>query len=196
MGVRCPECGREYDVTLFQYGRTIHCTCGAQVGLEHRTGIPRREGRPAFIADVMLGKLARWLRILGYDTAWEEEIDDEQLVTRARREGRMVLTRDRRLPKEWRVDNVVLITSDEPLEQLRQVVETLDLDWREGLFSRCSVCNTPLVRAGEESVEQAVPEAVREEKEEFAWCPTCRRVYWSGGHVERMLRRLEEVLGG
>ena len=195
MAVTCPECGREYDVTLFQYGRTIHCTCGAREGLEHRTGIPHREGRPAFIADVMLGKLARWLRILGYDTVWEEGIEDDDLVARARREGRMVLTRDRGLPREWRVDNVLLVDSDEPLEQLREVVEGLGLDWKEGLFTRCSVCNTPLVGAGEEAVAKQVPEEVRERKEDFAWCPSCRQVYWSGGHVERMLGRLEEALG-
>ena len=95
MAITCHGCGREYDVTLFQFGRTIRCTCGARVGLEHRIGPAVDEARPRFIADAMLGRLARWLRTLGYDTAYDDRIADADLVRRSLTEGRHLLTRDR-----------------------------------------------------------------------------------------------------
>lgn len=215
MAIPCPACGREYDVTLFQFGRTITCTCGRRVGLEKRLGpeaVPG-EGRPGapprFLADVMLGRLARWLRLVGYDAAWEADASDERLVRRALDEGRILLTRDRRLPDEWRVRNVLVVEAEDPLLQLRDVVERLELDWRRDVFTRCSRCNVALkeVDAGELEAAQgtaeagaggaggAVPAGVLERERRFRRCPACDRVYWAGDHTRRMRTRLERVLG-
>ncbi|MDX1624685.1 MAG: Mut7-C RNAse domain-containing protein, partial [Gemmatimonadota bacterium] len=120
MAIPCPECGRQYDVTLFDYGRTIHCTCGARVGLEIRsTRSPGAE--PRFLCDTMVGKLARWLRAIGVDAAFAGEAEDEAVVRRALAEGRVVVTRDRRLPLEWRGVDVLVLESEDPLERLREV---------------------------------------------------------------------------
>ncbi|MHC4429729.1 MAG: Mut7-C RNAse domain-containing protein [Planctomycetota bacterium] len=101
--VCCPGCGRVYDAGLFDLGRSLQCACGTTVSppLVERPGLADRP--PRFMADAMLGRLARWLRLLGFDTAWEADIDDTDLVRRAAEERRIVLTRDRILVREWRV---------------------------------------------------------------------------------------------
>lgn len=216
MAIVCTGCGREYDVTLFQLGRTIHCTCGRRVGLEHRLTLPDRRRRPRFIADAMLGKLARWLRTLGYDTAYDDAIVDETLVRRAFGEGRHILTRDRKLFEEWRVEGL-LIESDGALEQLCEVVRAYDLPRPARLFTRCRECNQVLEAVALSDVEDRLPERVlerlegeapgprpeelvddshedvREVSPTVARCPGCERVYWEGSHTERMRRVVDRV---
>jgi uncharacterized protein len=209
MAIPCPSCGREYDVTLFQFGRTIHCTCGSRVGMEKRLGPGGKreiggEGAPRrFLADAMLGHLARWLRIMGYDTAWEQEAEDGELVRRALEEERTLLTRDRRLPEEWRVRNVLVLDEEHPSGQIRQVVGRLGLSWRDQLFTRCSRCNEPLVgltaeevRMRQEGRDRPVPDRILERADTFRRCPSCGRVYWEGSHTDRIRRRLERLLAG
>jgi hypothetical protein len=106
MSIPCPECARDYDVTLFQFGRAITCACGRRVGHGHRLPHPVAEGTPRFLADAMLGRLAGWLRAIGHDTAYEPAAEDGDLVRRAWQERRILLTRDRRLPREWMVPAV------------------------------------------------------------------------------------------
>jgi uncharacterized protein len=192
MAITCPGCGREYDVTLFAFGRTIHCTCGRRVGLEHRVGPGVTSGRPRFIADAMLGRLARWLRTLGYDTAYDDAITDEELVRRALDEGRHILTRDRRLFVEWHVSGL-LIRADEPLDQLREVASALALTPPARLFTRCGVCNAVLKAVAREEVADRVPARVLARERSFVECPGCGRVYWEGSHTERMRRLLESA---
>lgn len=198
MAIVCPRCGREYDVTLFQFGRTIDCACGARVGLEKKLPLEarsgRRDDRVRFAADAMLGGLARWLRILGYDVAHDASIDDAALVRSAVEEGRRILTRDRRLPQEWRVEGIVVVEAEKPLAQLEETVERLDLAPDESrAFTRCPRCNHPLEPAGPEEVRSEVPEAVFREQDEFRRCTGCGRVYWEGSHVRRMRRRLRHL---
>ena len=99
---------------------------------------------PTFAADCMLGTLAKWLRILGYDAFYRNRIEDGELVELARAEGRVVLTRDRRLTERRRARPFVLIASDRPEEQIRQLIAEIGLELREErLLSRCLPCNTP-----------------------------------------------------
>ncbi len=194
MSVPCAGCGREYDITLFEYGRTIECTCGTRVGRDMKTVHRFTIETPAelrFIADVMLGRLARWLRVLGFDARYENEIDDADLVKISIEEERILLTRDRALPREWWIDSCLLVKSEKPMEQVRQIVHHFDLPWRERLFTRCTICNEQLEGIDHEAVIGKVPEAVFGRAEWFVACPACERVYWSGSHVERMRRRLE-----
>ncbi|MFQ5538602.1 MAG: Mut7-C RNAse domain-containing protein [Gemmatimonadota bacterium] len=192
MAVTCCACGREYDVTLFQFGRTIHCTCGARVGKEKRLAPPLPATEPRFIADAMLGRLARWLRILGFDTAYDPEIADEDLVRRSLAEGRHILTRDRRLCDEWQVSNCVILESEHVDAQVRQIVTRMRLASaiRLFLFSRCPVCNALLVPLPEDEARPRAPPCVAERHHTFAHCPECDRVYWEGSHTERMRARL------
>lgn len=195
MGVPCPRCGRQYDVSLFSFGRTIHCTCGARVADEARLQGPERPVGSRFAADAMLGRLARWLRLLGYDVSYDAHVADADLVRRAILEGRTVLTRDRRLPEDFRVPALYLLESEEPAAQLREVVERFGLDWRARLFTRCSECNTELRSADPTEVAERVPLRVRQRQADFRCCPSCGRVYWEGSHTARMVRSLERMLG-
>lgn len=196
MAIRCPGCGREYDVSLFQFGRTIHCTCGHRVGLEQRVGPALTMDRPRFFADAMLGRLARWLRTLGYDTAYDDGIEDADLVRRAIGEGRYILTRDRRLPEEWRVEGCLVLGAEETMEQLAEVISAYGLSRPSRLFSRCRECNAVLEPAARDEVSHRVPSRVWEREEAFYRCPGCDRVYWEGTHTERMRAVLERVFHG
>jgi hypothetical protein len=195
VGVPCPGCGREYDVALFQFGRTIHCTCGRRVGLAPRRRLPDAPP-PRFLADAMLGRLARWLRLLGFDTAYSAHVADGDLVRRAVEEGRVILTRDRALPDEWRVSGVHVLGAETLLEQLRDVVGAFGLAPHVRPLSRCSECNGVLVRAPREEVAVEVPPRVLARQREFQRCPGCRRVYWRGSHATRMKRVVDRVLAG
>lgn len=141
----------------------------------------------------MLGKLARWLRALGYDCAWEAEIRDEALVRRGIDEHRVVLTRDRGLAADWWVEGIVLVRSDHPLEQLREVASAVELT-RRGLFTRCTHCNEALEPATPTEVRDRVPADIRDQQTEFSTCPSCRRIYWKGSHVQRMQNALDTAL--
>lgn len=199
MAIICPNCRREYDVTLFQLGRTIHCACGRRVGLEHRLTLPASDEHPRFIADAMLERLARWLRTLGYDTAYEDGISDESLVRRSLAEGRHILTRDRRLFEEWTVSGTVL-ESGKPLAQLREVVRRFHLPRPRRLFSRCRECNAELESVSPGAVEDRLPEAVAERAartgEAMARCPECDRIYWEGSHTRRMRAVVDGIFEG
>jgi uncharacterized protein with PIN domain len=188
MRVPCPRCGRSYDGALFAFGRTLHCTCGARVGCGERAVL---EGAPRFAADAMLGRLARWLRILGFDTSWEAHVADETLVRSAIAEGRIVLTRDRRLPEEWTVAPIVVLRAEDLRGQLGELGSRLDLPPHARPFTRCNRCNEPLLRASAARVAGRVPPSVAATHTEFLRCPRCERVYWEGSHVARMRALLE-----
>jgi uncharacterized protein with PIN domain len=140
------------------------------------------------LADGMLGRLARWLRLLGYDTAYENDADDLHLARRARAEGRMLLTRDRELAAR-RGLHTILVESEVLEEQIQQVQETLGPP-PDPALSRCSVCNVPLEPVTREEVAEQVPPYVLRAHEEFRVCPTCGRVYWKGTHLEQMQRQM------
>lgn len=194
MAVTCPACGRGYDVTLFPFGRTIECTCGARVGRAPPERDVVRGADTRFLCDAMLGRLARWLRALGYDTAFDAGAADENVARTAVREERLLLTKDRSLPDEWRVGGCLVLESEDPLVLLRRVHERLGLGEPPGPFTRCLACNGKLEAASEEAVEARVPARAREKHETFRHCPGCGRVYWEGSHVGRMRGKLEAAL--
>jgi uncharacterized protein with PIN domain len=144
-----------------------------------------------FVADRMLGKLARWLRVLGYDTLYLTGAGDEA-IRRGLDEGRILLTRNRRAHPWLKRGRVVVIKADDPREQLRELVRQLRLSLaEEALLNRCLGCNQPLVTVSKEDVRGDVPEYVWQTHGEFRRCGGCRRVFWSGSHAENMRRRLK-----
>jgi len=188
--VPCAGCGRAYEAARFGGGRTFLCACGARVG---RRMERRFDGRPRFWADAMLGGLARHLRALGYDTAWESPIDDADLVRRAVADGRILLTRDVGIGEEWWIGGLVLLGSDDPLEQLREVAARFGVD-DAAAFTRCTRCNAVLEPVSAEEAGDAVPPAVREANLPLMRCPGCGRVYWEGSHTRRMRETLGQAL--
>src|SRR3990170_1884649 len=118
MAVCCQRCSREYDVTLFEFGRTIWCTCGNRVGIEPRVRHVADSTERRFAADAMLGRLARWLRLLGFDCAYDVATTDEGIARLAMSEGRTLLTRDRCLPEEWWIPDVYVVCAEDVEGQL------------------------------------------------------------------------------
>lgn len=151
---------------------------------------------PRFQADAMLAGLAKWLRVLGFDTALAAELDDASLVTLANRQSRILLTRDRHLYGHLSSRHALLILPDDPLAQLRQVIEACEILAPAGLFTRCLRCNTPLVKARREVHADALPASVRATPGPLQRCPTCRRLYWYGSHARRMHEALAKALPG
>lgn len=136
----------------------------------------------------MLGTLAKWLRILGYDTLYDPALDDDQLVRITRAENRVLLTRDQQLAERRGVR--VLLVADEALEdQIHQVLSDLQLV-PEQILSRCPVCNGELEVADRNLVQARVPAYVAQTHRVFRRCPGCERIYWRGTHWERMEQNL------
>jgi uncharacterized protein with PIN domain len=146
-----------------------------------------------FIADAMLGRLARWLRILGYDTAYEKVVTDDVLIERALRENRWLLTRDRRLVQRKLLrGRHTLIASDDVEGQLRQLHRdlTIDLDVNHQRGYRCADCNVVLTSISHDDAAPLVPPFVSQQYREFLQCPHCRRVFWPGTHWDDLRTRL------
>jgi hypothetical protein len=152
-------------------------------------------------ADCMLGRLARRLRMLGFDTAYDRVIDDEDLITRCARDGRVLLTRDTRLAGRRLVrrlgTRVVLVRADDPDLQVAQVLRDLGLTVEpRQVLSRCLECNRILESLERAAAEGGVPPYVLATQRRFARCPACGRFYWRATHVDRMMRRLAAWLPG
>ncbi|MFQ5741746.1 MAG: Mut7-C RNAse domain-containing protein [Acidobacteriota bacterium] len=147
---------------------------------------------PKFLADVMLGSLAKWLRIFGYDTAYENRITDESLVQRSLQQNRILLTRDRRLVQRRALRHRhLLIHREKRREQIQEVLEYFHEEIDPSRFlTRCIACNAGLDSFPREKARGRVPEYVYATQRSFKRCPTCLRLYWRGTHRERMLEEL------
>lgn len=145
-----------------------------------------------FVADCMLGKLAKWLRILGFDVAYFAKAEDPDLVALARREGRVLLTRDTGLiEKTARRPDRLFVRGQAWEDQVVQVLDEFGL-WDEVRpNTRCLACNLPLKPLGREQARNLVSPFVGEQAASFAVCPGCRRVFWPGTHYGDMERRIE-----
>ncbi|MGD2063877.1 MAG: Mut7-C RNAse domain-containing protein [Nitrospirota bacterium] len=155
-------------------------------------GRPLRESR--FALDVHLGRLARYLRLLGFDAAYHRDCDDDELVAIARSEGRILLSRDGPLVARRDVSHAYLVASQVPGEQAVEVVRRCDLAGQVRPFSRCLVCNGEVATVAVAEVVEPLPEWVRATHREVRRCTGCGRVYWRGGHWQRMQRLVKAIL--
>lgn len=156
--------------------------------------LPLRESR--FLLDVHLGRLARLLRMVGFDSAYTNSADDRTLAELSRREARIVLTRDRELLKRSCVSHGYCVRSPEPTRQLLEVIRRFDLRDRIRPFSLCLRCNRRLRPVDGRELTARLPAYVLERYHEFCLCPQCLRVYWRGSHWQSMCRFLREGLDG
>ena len=142
---------------------------------------------PRFVVDSMLGRLARWLRILGFDAWYFRRIDDPKLLKLHKETGRILLTRDTRMVLSRDLGPYVLVESDLWEDQLREVIETLGLSLsEEKTLTRCALCNRPLEKLRPEEAYQKIPDHVAHSTSEFSGCRSCGRVYWAGTHRKRI----------
>jgi uncharacterized protein with PIN domain len=148
-----------------------------------------------FIADDMVGRLAKWLRILGYDCTYHRSIDDGELVRIANAERRILLTRDAGIAESGKAWRCIYIENESYREQLRQLFRLLPIGVRTGkTLSRCLICNETLKEIGKEEIRDKVPPFVLETQDRFLICQKCSKIYWRGTHnaqVEKALRELE-----
>ncbi len=148
-----------------------------------------------FVVDCMLGKLAKWLRILGFDVAYFNKAEDGKLLSLARKEGRVLLTRDHRLRAEARDIQALLIESENWKKQLKQVLEEFQLKREVKPYSRCIQCNVELKSLSKRAAKNLVSPFVYEQAAAFAICPGCGRVFWQGTHFEDMDSKIGQILG-
>jgi uncharacterized protein with PIN domain len=153
---------------------------------------PLRDTR--FVLDVHLGKLARLLRMLGFDSLYQPDYEDPEIVNIASAEKRVILTRDVELLKANAVTHGYWVRSISPNKQVGEVLERFDLYSQIQPFRRCMVCNAPIARVEKESVVQALPEKVREKHDEFYRCGGCEKVYWKGTHYQDMMAQIQALV--
>ena len=160
------------------------------------TPIELRICRMKFLADCMLGKLAKWLRILGYDTVYDNFAPDDDLLADADAQQRILLTRDRGLAdRAAQQRRVICIHIDDNVlnDQLEQLVVETNFDLDRPTFTRCLKCNVEIQPASLDNVRSLVPPYVLKTRTAFCQCPSCRRAYWSGSHTNRMEGRLDSM---
>jgi uncharacterized protein with PIN domain len=149
-----------------------------------------------FLCDDNLGKLAKYLRILGYDTFFKKTISDAELLAVMLKQNRLVLTRDHNLIKKIEPEKYILVETDSPDEQLRAVIRDLSLKVHENeLFSRCLVCNEICHDVTKNDIaDEVFPYTIKTQKQ-FKKCPACGRIYWQGSHYKDMVEKLKAVIG-
>ncbi len=148
-----------------------------------------------FIADMMLGRLARWLRILGFDVLYLNPVDDKELIRLSRRDKRILLTRDTRLVQRRNLGEHLLIRENDPMAQLASVIGVYP-PAPERILTRCIRCNVLLTASEKRDVRDEVPEHIYHTVSRFARCRQCDRVYWEGSHCQHMVKTCQRLIGG
>lgn len=145
--------------------------------------------KPRFVADHMLGSLAKWLRMIGYDTVYDKNLDDKAIAASARAESRFVLTRDKELAKE---PGALFVESDDLDAQLAAVKAKFGLMFDESAI-RCTSCNGELAELPKEQAKESVPEGAFAANDKFWKCAGCGKVYWRGSHWLGIMERLKKL---
>jgi uncharacterized protein with PIN domain len=149
-----------------------------------------------FVVDMTVGKLAKWLRALGFDTAVYPGRDLHRLVQLSRRENRVIVTRNRQLKAKLFLGNILILKENEADRQIAAVIRSMKIPVVPQRFlSRCLRCNELLETVPRERVEGKVPEFVFHAHEAFHRCPACQKIYWEGTHPTNMKRKIEKILG-
>lgn len=149
--------------------------------------------RYSFAADRTLGKLAKWLRILGFETIFESDISHKTFYEHLEHE-RVLLTRTTKIRDRFAVKRLVFIEADNVYEQLRQVIGELAITHKDiRVFSICLHCNSPIVGVNKQIIYGRVPDYIWETHDEFSTCRLCERIYWSGSHMERSRAVIERL---
>jgi len=149
---------------------------------------------PRFIVDVNLGRLARYLRLLGFDCSYDNHLDDAEVARISAGESRTVLTRDRALLQQKVITHGCFVRADQPREQVREALARLDLYRLVRPFTRCTRCNGLLQRVDKQVIETELQPKTRRYYSEFQRCSRCGQIYWKGSHITRA-ERLVAVLG-
>ncbi|WP_106476231.1 Mut7-C RNAse domain-containing protein [Phytohalomonas tamaricis] len=148
---------------------------------------------PRFVLDAHLGRLARYLRLLGFDSDYRNDFGDAELAEISAREGRILLSRDRSLLKRRIIEHAYFVRADAPMRQLEEVCVRWELFDEIAAFQRCTRCNGILHEVAKESVIDLLEPKTRRYFEHFRQCDRCAQVYWQGSHFERMQRWINDL---
>ncbi len=152
---------------------------------------PLRETR--FVLDTHLGRLARYLRMLGFDTRYRNDYDDQELAEISSRERRILLTRDHGLLKRGQVTHGYCVREMDPKRQIAEVIRRFDLTGSIRPFARCIRCNGTMETVDKDQVRDQLPPKTKQYFEDFRRCKDCGQVYWRGSHFERMRRLIDAI---
>jgi uncharacterized protein len=148
-----------------------------------------------FVADTMIEKLARWLRIFGYDVVSDSSKTLNELISISNKEDRVFLTRRRSFPDGPQPLILFDVRSENFNDQLKRVITQFALDIESNLFTRCVECNVEVKRVNEkQTVQGRIPQKTFEGFDEFFECPICKKVFWRGAHVKNTLKKLNSIL--
>ncbi len=146
--------------------------------------------RSAFVLDEQLGKLARNLRMLGFDTHYQNKTADKEIIRNADQDKRIILTRDRSLLKNSRITRGYWVRSADPDTQIREVLQRFNLFGHIHPLTRCLACNTVVEKADKQSVRNRLLPGTQDRHWDFYQCPSCGKLYWEGSHVRRMRAKI------
>jgi len=160
---------------------------------------PKPLRRPRFVLDVHLRKLAKRLRLLGFDVDYSKDRDDAELASVSQNESRILLTRDRQLLMHRIVDRGLYVRNTDPEKQINEILDRLDLRKSCTPFSRCIECNGEIYKLDIENLKPeiilSIPKGVLECCNEFFACSLCKRIYWKGSHYDRLVEIINKILG-
>jgi len=176
------------DVSVYPVFESFDIT-----GVQHLRPKPLRELK--FIADVHLGRLARYLRIIGFDVAYENNFNDEEIIHFSLTEKRAILTKDREILKRNEVTHGYWVRSTKVEEQVKEILKRFDLKKEIKEFTRCVECNELLMNVDKEKIVGDLPIKVAQLQNEFRKCPSCKKIYWKGTHYNRMLTFIQSLKG-
>ncbi len=149
---------------------------------------------PRFVVDIHLGKLAGYLRLLGFDTLYRNDFRDDELAELSSVEARILLTRDRGLLKRKVVTRGYFVREDDPKEQIHEIVRRFDLSQLALPYSRCSLCNGILSSVSKKTIEKDLEPLTKEHYHHFKQCPDCHQIYWKGSHFGEMEKFIRSII--
>jgi len=174
------------DISVYPVFESFNIT-----NIQHLRKLPLRQ--PEFIADVHLGSLVRYLRMLGLDVVYKNDYSSEEIIETSINENRTILTKDRELLKNKKITHGYWIRSEGAEEQVKEIIKRFDLKENINEFIRCLECNNILEPVKKEKIADRLPEKVREWQNEFRYCSHCDKVYWKGTHYEKMLQFISRI---
>ena len=159
--------------------------------IQHLRSKPLRQ--PKFICDVHLGRLARYLRMIGFDVYYKNDLSDEKIVKISSKGRRAILTRDIGLLKRNEVTHGYYVRNTKVEEQVKEIMSRFDLQKSIKEFSRCIECNEPLVTVEKNKILDELLPKVIQSQDEFYRCPSCKKIYWKGTHYQQMLSFIKSL---
>lgn len=154
---------------------------------------PKPLRKPKFVADVHLGRLTRYLRMMGFDVLYKNNFDDDEIVRISLKEKRAILTKDRGILKRNQVTHGYWVRSTKVEEQVKEILDRFDLKKEIKEFSSCIECNDTLKSIKKETIIKQIPPKVAAAQNEFYKCPSCKKIYWKGSHYQRMLTFIQST---